>query len=93
MKKYIYIALAALVLSACQPEHYRTVYPEGQPEMTARLLTESVLYGTDSIAFHVEINETKTPLSQLQVKVLVGLRVAATDLLRTKDYHYEADLK
>lgn len=93
MKKYIYIAFAALTLAACQPEHYRSVYPEGNPEMTATLLTESVLYGTDSIAFHVEINESQTPLSQLQVKVLVGLRVAATDLLRTQGYHYDADLK
>ena len=81
------------MMSACQPEHFRTVYPEGKPEMKATLLTESVLYGTDSLAFRVEINETETPLSQLQVKVLVGLRVVATDLLRTKDLHYEAELK
>lgn len=92
MKKYAYIVLATLLMAACQPEHYRTVYPAGQPEMTATMLTQSVLYGTDSVAFDVEINEKATPLSQLQVKVMVGLQVVATDMLRTKDYHYAARL-
>lgn len=93
MKKYLYTALAALLITACQPEHYRTVYPKGKPEMTATMLTQSVLYGTDSVAFQVEISEKETPLSQLQVKVMVGLRVVATEVLRTKDYHYAAELK
>ena len=93
MKKLLYIALAALLMAACQPEHYRTVYPEGQPELTATMLTQSVLYGTDSVAFKVEINEKETPLSQLQVKIMVGLRVVANELLRTKDLHFEAELK
>ena len=93
MKKYLYIALVALLMVACQPEHYRTVYPEGNPELKATLLTDSVLYGADSIAFRVEINETETPLSQLQVKVMVGMRVVASELIRTQDYHFEAELK
>ena len=93
MKKLIYISLAALMFAACQPEHFRTVYPEGQPEMTANMLTQSVLYGTDSVEFNVVINEKETPLSQLQVKVMVGLRVVASEMLRTKDFHYEAQLK
>jgi hypothetical protein len=85
--------MATLLMAACQPEHYRKVYPSGQPEMTATMLTQTVLYGTDSVAFDVEINEKTTPLSQLQVKVMVGLQVVATDLIRTKDYHYAAQLK
>ena len=80
-------------MAACQPDHYRTVYPAGQPEMTAAMQTKSVLYGTDSVAFRVEISEKETPMSQLQVKVMVGLQVVATDLLRTPDYHYQAQLK
>ena len=93
MKKVLYIALATLLMAACQPDHYRTVYPESQPEMKATMLTQSVIYGTDSIAFNVEINEQKTPLSQLQVKIMAGLHVVASETLRTKDYHYTAQLK
>ena len=93
MKKVLYIVLAVLLMAACQPEHYRTVYPEGQPELKATMLSSSVLYGADSVAFDVEITETKTPLSQLQVKVMVGMRVVATELLRTPDFHYQARLQ
>ena len=93
MKKCLYIVLATLLMAACQPDHYRTVYPAGQPEMKATMLTQTVLYGTDSVAFDVEINEKETPLSQLQVKVMVGLQVVATDMLRTPDFHYAAQLR
>ena len=93
MKKYLYIVMVALLAAACQPDNYRTVYPEGNPDLKATMLTKSVLFGTDSVAFRVEINEKETPLSQLQVKVMVGLRVVASELIRTKDLHYEAELK
>ena len=93
MKRILYIALAVLSFAACQPEHFRTVYPAGEPQLSGTMLTQTVLYGTDSVAFNVEINEKQTPLSQLQVKVMVGLRVVATETLRTKDFHYAAQLK
>ena len=92
MKKYINIVLAALLMVACQPEHFRTVYPEGNPEIKAEVLTQDVQFGRDSISFRVTVDEKQTPLSQLQVKVMVGLRVAATEMVRTPDYHYEATL-
>lgn len=89
MKKLIYIALAALLMAACQPSHYREVYPEGNPVVHATMLTDSVLFGTDSVSFRVIIDEKETPLSQLQVKVMVGLRVVANEMVRTKDLHFE----
>jgi len=92
MKKILSIVMAALLMAACQPEHYREVYPAGNPEIKGELLTQSVLFGTDSVRFRVTIDEKQTPLSQLQVKVMVGLRVAATELVRTKGLHYEATL-
>ena len=93
MKRLVYLIFAVFVFAGCQPERYRTVYPAGEPQLTATMLTPSVLYGTDSVAFSVEISEKETPLSQLQVKVMVGLRVVATELLRTPDFHYSAQLK
>ena len=93
MKKIVYIALAVLLMASCQPSHYRTVYPAGQPQLKATMQTQHVVYGSDSIAFDVEITEKETPLSQLQVKVMVGLQVVATELIRTKDLAYSAQLK
>lgn len=92
MKKYLTIALAALLMVACQPENFRQVYPEGNPQIKAEMLTKNVEFGKDSVSFSVTIDETETPLSQLQVKVMVGLRVVANEMVRTKDYHYEGTL-
>ena len=92
MKKVIYIALAALLVAACQPKKFRDVYPEGNPVIQATMLTKTVLFGSDSVSFRVVVDETETPLSQLQVKVMSGIRVIATDMVRTKDMHYEGVL-
>lgn len=56
------------------------------------MVTDSVLFGTDSVTFRVIVDETETPLSQLHVKVMVGLRVLANEMVRTKDFHYEGEL-
>ncbi|MBO6075140.1 MAG: DUF5016 domain-containing protein [Paludibacteraceae bacterium] len=91
MKKYLTIALAALLMAACQPKNFREIYPEGNPVIQATMLTDSVLFGSDSVTFRVTVDEKETPLSQLQVKVMVGLRVLASEMIRTKDYHYEGE--
>lgn len=93
MKRLIYILLPLVFLASCQPKNFREVYPAGNPQLTAELLTSEVLYGTDSIAFRVSITETETPLSQLQVKVLVGLQVVASDLVRTAGKDYSATFR
>lgn len=91
MKKLLTIALAALLMAACQPKNFREIYPEGNPVIQATMLTDSVLFGSDSVTFRVVVDEKETPLSQLQVKVMVGLRVVASEMIRTKDYHYEGE--
>ena len=89
----LFAFLVVMFFASCQPEHYRTVYPAGEPQLTGEMLTSHVLYGADSIAFKVQLTEKTTPLSQLQVKVMVGLQVVASDMIRTKDYDYSAILK
>ncbi|MBR2266176.1 MAG: hypothetical protein IJ882_05835 [Paludibacteraceae bacterium] len=64
MKKVLYIALAALLMAACQPKNFREVYPKGNPVIQATMVTDSVLFGTDSVTFRVIVDETETPLSQ-----------------------------
>lgn len=79
-------------MAACQPKNFREIYPEGNPVIQATMLTDSVLFGSDSVTFRVVVDEKETPLSQLQVKVMVGMRVLANELVRTKDFHYEGEL-
>ena len=85
----LFLALIAIGYTACQPDSFREVYPEGKPAVEAKLLSESVInYGEDSISFSVKITETKTPLSTLSIKVIVGINVIANEEVRTKDYEY-----
>ena len=85
----LFLALIAIGYTACQPDSFREVFPEGKPMVEARLLSEDVInYGEDSITFSVKITETKTPLSTLSIKVIVGINVIANEVVRTPDYEF-----
>lgn len=89
--KYIML-LAVVAFAACQPKSYRTVYPSETPEMTAQLLQQSIRYGADSLSLNVHITAKQTPLSTLEVKVMVGQTLIAKEVVRTKDMQFDATL-
>ena len=83
----LFLALIAIGYTACQPDSFREVYPEGNPVVEAAVLSENVInYGEDSITFAVTVSEKETPLSTLSIKVIVGLNVIANEEVRTPDY-------
>lgn len=85
----LFLALIAIGYTACQPDSFREVYPEGNPVVEAAVLSDNVInYGEDSITFMVTISEKETPLSTLSIKVIVGLNVIANEEVRTPDYLY-----
>ena len=85
----LFLALIAIGYTACQPDSFREVYPEGNPVVEAAVLSENVInYGEDSITFAVTVSEKETPLSTLSIKVIVGLNVIANEEVRTPDYLY-----
>lgn len=88
MKKYLIIIFIGLMaLTGCQQKQFREVFPEGNVQLQAQMLQESIVFG-DSVSFSVTIDETQTPLSTLQIKIVVGTNVVASEQVRTKDYHY-----
>ena len=91
--KYLLWCGIAMLLAACQPDNYRKVYPAGNPDVEARLLTPEVQFGQDTIALVVTVSETQTPLSTLRVKVMVGVNMSASEELRTRDFHYADTLR
>lgn len=99
MKKisYIVMGLGMLLLSACQPDSFRKVYPNEVPTLTAQLQETEVLMGTDSLTIDVAIHSEKCPLSTLTVQVIVGEAEYAHQIekvvLRTKDYAYQERLR
>lgn len=87
--KYILMAVAAILFAACQPDHYRTVYPNETPELTGKLLKQSVNYGADSLGVEVHITANKTPLSTLTIKMMAGQTLIKQEVVRTKDMAYD----
>lgn len=75
--------------SACQPKHFREVYPDETPEVAGKLLQETVAYGSDSLSVNVHVAAKQTPLSTLTIKILVGQTMIAQEVIRTKGYEYE----
>ena len=42
----LFLALIAIGYTACQPDSFREVYPAGDPQMQATMLTEEVNFGS-----------------------------------------------
>ena len=85
----LFLALIAIGYTACQPDSFREVYPAGDPQMQATMLTEEVNFGSDSITFEVTVTEKETPLSTLAIKVIVGINVIASEEVRTPGLMYK----
>ena len=85
----LFLALIAIGYTACQPDSFREVYPKGNPTVEAHMLTNEVLFGSDSISFEVKITEKTTPLSTLSIKVIVGLNVIVNEEVRTPNLNFE----
>lgn len=91
------MGLGVMLMAACQPDHYRTVYPNEKPTMTASMTETEVLMGTDSVTIDVAINSKQCPLSTLTVQVIVGEAEYAHEIekvaLRTEGYEYTNRLR
>ena len=85
----LFLALIAIGYTACQPDSFREIYPAGDPQLQATMLTEEVNFGSDSITFDVTITEKETPLSTLSIKVIVGINVIANEEIRTPGLMYK----
>ena len=85
----LFLALIAIGYTACQPDSFREVFPKGDPQMEANMLTKEVNFGSDSISFEVTITEKETPLSTLAIKVIVGMNVIASEEVRTPDLMFK----
>ena len=85
----LFLALIAIGYTACQPDSFREVYPAGDPQVQATMLTQEVNFGSDSITFEVTVTEKETPLSTLAIKVIVGINVIASEEVRTPGLMYK----
>ncbi|MCE1154714.1 MAG: DUF5016 domain-containing protein [Bacteroidales bacterium] len=82
--KLVLIGLMAVLTISCQEEELRVRYDESHPVFKKALVAESQITYGDSISLEVEVADDKTPLSTLQIKVVVNDVLLASEEIRTK---------
>jgi hypothetical protein len=82
VKSMLFIAIAFLF--SCGEEELRVHYPYSLPAITnASVLETEVMYG-DSITVSAEVSDAVTPLSTLEIKIVVNDVVVNKESVRTK---------
>ena len=80
----IIIGLLTLFFISCQDQELRTHFPASMPVFDKASVAEnSIVYG-DSITLSVGVSDPKTPLSTLEIKVVVNDEIVAKETVRTK---------
>lgn len=79
------MACGTLLLTACNEETSRTVYPYSTPQVSGLKLSadRQLAYG-DSLYFSLQINNPETPLSTLEVALTADGRELYKESIRTK---------
>lgn len=76
--------LMALVFASCQEEELRTHFPVSMPVFdNATVAEKAIVYG-DSIHLSVGVSDPVTPLSTLEIKIVVGDEIVFAEKIRTK---------
>lgn len=92
VKLLLMASIALMLLSSCEKERGRAIYPYSQPKMSnLRLSVENQVKATDSLFFSVNISDEETPLSTLDVSFATAGKVIYSESIRTKGY--ESNIK
>lgn len=88
MKKHIlFIAMTiflAFAWSCQQDDELRVVWDESYPVFDSIYVVEDDITYGDSITLHLGVSDNKTPLSTLEIKVVVNDEILASEIIRTK---------
>ncbi|HRZ96205.1 MAG TPA: DUF5016 domain-containing protein [Paludibacter sp.] len=76
--------LLTLVLASCQEDELRTHFPASMPIFKNAVVAENAIMYGDSISLSVEVSDPLTPLSTLEIKIVVGDEIVASEKVRTK---------
>lgn len=76
--------LIAFIFASCQEEELRVHYPASMPVFDSASVKENAIMYGDSITLSVGVSDPLTPLSTLEIKVVVGDEIIATEKIRTK---------
>jgi hypothetical protein len=77
-------ALASVYLVSCQKDEHLVTYPESFPVFDQAEVSESTITYGDSITVSVSVSDKGTPLSTLEVQVVVNNELLTSESIRTK---------
>jgi hypothetical protein len=80
----ILVALAAMLTTCKKDAPYLVTYPKSLPLITNAQVAESTITYGDSINISVSVSDKLTPLSTLQIQVVVNSEVVVAETVRTK---------
>lgn len=84
-------AVTLLLLIRCEEEEKLVTYPESYPLFEqAQVIETNITYG-DSISLAVKLSDDGTPLSTLEIQIVVNNEVIDLDTIRTKGNSFEID--
>lgn len=82
--KSIIFGLMTFFIASCQEEELRAHFPTSMPVFDNAIVAENAIVYGDSITLSVGVSDPLTPLSTLEIKVVVGDEIIATEKVRTK---------
>lgn len=82
--KTLLVTVVAVLLASCKDDRVLVTYPESYPVFEKALVAEATITYGDSISLEVEITDDVTPLSTLEVLVVVNKEVIGSESIRTK---------
>jgi len=82
--KIFLLTWAAVYTNSCQEDEHLVTYPESYPVFDQAEVAESVITYGDSITVSVGISDKGTPLSTLEVQVVVNNELLTSESIRTK---------
>lgn len=80
----LFIGMIAVFFASCKEEELRTHFPESMPVFDKAVVAENAIMYGDSVTLSVEVSDPLTPLSTLEVTVVVGDEIITKESVRTK---------
>lgn len=76
--------LLALLIASCQEVEVRTHFPTSMPVFDNATVAENAIVYGDSISLSVGVSDPLTPLSTLEIRIVVGNKIVTSETVRTK---------
>ena len=93
ISRIVLYLLGFIILAHCEKEQELVTYPESYPVFEKAEVVEPTVMYNDSVTLSVMLSDEGTPLSTMEVQVVLNNEVIATETIRTKGNSSEVTRK